>query len=170
MPLTFHSLLSFLFCACCVIATNIQVHDDSFQPDETLHITSINAEIACTTRQSVVINGTTPGPAVTLNAEKTTWIRVYNDMTDQNATIHWHGLTESVAPFSDGTPLASQWPIPPGHFFDYELHPTDDEAGSYFYHSVSPSLIRSSQLVTSFYFLTRINSMLSSRRCLPSDR
>ena len=22
---------------------------------------------------------------------------------------------------SDGTPLASQWPIPPKHFFDYEL-------------------------------------------------
>lgn len=31
--------------------------------------------------------------------------------------------------------MASQWPIPPGHFFDYELHPSAHEAGTYFYHS-----------------------------------
>jgi L-ascorbate oxidase len=35
---------------------------------------------------------------------------------------HWHGLSQAAAPFNDGTPLASQWPIPPSHFFDYELH------------------------------------------------
>ena len=130
-------LLFTLYQAYQIVAANLQVHDDSFRPDVVLHVSSIDAEIACTTRRSVVVNGTTPGPAVTLTSGKTTWIRVYNDMTDQNATIHWHGLTESVAPFSDGTPLASQWPIPPTRFFDYELHPTEDEAGSYFYHSVS---------------------------------
>lgn len=40
-----------------------------------------------------------------------------------------------VAPFSDGTPLASQWPIPPGYFFDYEVRPDVGYAGTYFYHS-----------------------------------
>jgi L-ascorbate oxidase len=40
-----------------------------------------------------------------------------------------------VAPYSDGTPLASQWPIAPGQFFDYEIHPDVGEAGTYFYHS-----------------------------------
>lgn len=40
-----------------------------------------------------------------------------------------------TAPFADGTPQASQWPIPPGHFFDYELHPMIGDAGTYFYHS-----------------------------------
>ena len=38
-------------------------------------------------------------------------------------------------PFSDGTPLASQWPIPPQHFFDYELYIPNGSAGTYFYHS-----------------------------------
>lgn len=38
-------------------------------------------------------------------------------------------------PFSDGTPLASQWPIPPQHFFDYELQMPNGSAGTYFYHS-----------------------------------
>ncbi len=38
-------------------------------------------------------------------------------------------------PFSDGTPLASQWPIPPNYFFDYELQMPNGSAGTYFYHS-----------------------------------
>lgn len=40
-----------------------------------------------------------------------------------------------MAPFSDGTPQASQWTIPPGHFFDYEIQTTRDDAGTYFYHT-----------------------------------
>ena len=116
------------FSALLVSAANLQTHDASFQPDVVLRISKINAQIACTERESVVVNGTTPGPLVTLTAGKTTWIRVYNDMPNDNATTvsthratwhlvltnlkHWHGLSQSVAPFSDGTPLASQWPIP----------------------------------------------------------
>jgi FtsP/CotA-like multicopper oxidase with cupredoxin domain len=41
----------------------------------------------------------------------------------------------ATAPFSDGTPHAAQWPIPPGHFFDYELFVPIGMAGTYFYHS-----------------------------------
>lgn len=48
---------------------------------------------------------------------------------------HWHGLAQRLAPFADGTPLASQWPIPPGHFFDYEIATENDDSGTYFYHS-----------------------------------
>jgi FtsP/CotA-like multicopper oxidase with cupredoxin domain len=41
----------------------------------------------------------------------------------------------ATAPFSDGTPHAAQWPIPPGHYFDYELLVPLGMAGTYFYHS-----------------------------------
>ncbi|TAQ83117.1 hypothetical protein B7494_g8559 [Chlorociboria aeruginascens] len=41
----------------------------------------------------------------------------------------------AVSPFSDGTPGASQWPIPPNHYFDYELQIEPGHAGTYFYHS-----------------------------------
>jgi L-ascorbate oxidase len=41
----------------------------------------------------------------------------------------------AVSPFSDGTPGASQWPIPPNHYFDYELELDVGHAGTYFYHS-----------------------------------
>ncbi|KAF3940375.1 Laccase-2 [Dactylella cylindrospora] len=56
-------------------------------------------------------------------------------MKEFNLTVHWHGLTQRTAPFSDGAPQVSQWPIPPGHFFDYEIHPDIGDAGTYFYHS-----------------------------------
>lgn len=48
---------------------------------------------------------------------------------------HWHGLSQRSAPFSDGTPQVSQWPIPSFHYFDYEIRPEIGDAGSYFYHS-----------------------------------
>lgn len=98
-----------------------------------MSIASINQ--ACRTRLSAVVNGTSPGPPLQIKPDHTTWIRVHNDMEAENLTMHWHGLSKSVAPFSDGTPLVSQWPIPPGHFFDYELHPIPEESGTYFYHS-----------------------------------
>ena len=41
----------------------------------------------------------------------------------------------AASPFSDGTPLASQWPIPPKNYFDYELRMPNGSAGTYFYHS-----------------------------------
>lgn len=41
----------------------------------------------------------------------------------------------AVSPFSDGTPSAAQWPIPPMHFFDYEIRPDVGMAGTFFYHS-----------------------------------
>lgn len=41
----------------------------------------------------------------------------------------------ATSPFSDGTPLAAQWPIPAGKFFDYEIHVPIGMAGTYFYHS-----------------------------------
>ena len=40
-----------------------------------------------------------------------------------------------MSPFSDGTPQASQWPIPPLHYFDYEFQLQSGDAGTYFYHS-----------------------------------
>ncbi|KAE8381839.1 Cupredoxin, partial [Aspergillus bertholletiae] len=120
-----------------VTATHARLvlHDDSFEPDHILRVTTQRLNQACIDRYSVVINGSLPGPELHIQEGEVSWIRVYNDMEDLNVTMHWHGLTAFTAPFSDGTPLASQWPIPPGHFFDYEVRPEPGYAGTYFYHS-----------------------------------
>jgi L-ascorbate oxidase len=43
-------------------------------------------------------------------------------------------LSQRTAPFSDGSPV-SQWPIKPQDCYDYAVHPENDDAGTYFYHS-----------------------------------
>lgn len=62
-------------------------HDASFVPDHVLRLTYENVSVGCQSRASVLINGTTPGPELRLAPGKTSWIRVYNDMTEYNATI-----------------------------------------------------------------------------------
>ncbi|KAL2147560.1 hypothetical protein VTI28DRAFT_8815 [Corynascus sepedonium] len=111
------------------------VHDAQFAPDHVLRVSVAQVPTACEPREDVVINGFSPGPAIHLLAGTRTWIRVYNDMADRNLSMHWHGLSQRFAPFSDGTPSATQWPIPPGHFFDYEIQTELGDAGTYFYHS-----------------------------------
>ncbi|KAI2606758.1 putative multicopper oxidase [Hypoxylon sp. NC1633] len=118
-----------------VVATTASIHNDSWQPEYVLHATFEDVTMNCEQRESVVFNGTTPGPSLFMKEGETTWVRVYNDMSDLNFTVHWHGLTMRTAPFSDGTPIVSQWPIAPGMFFDYEIHPEVGDAGTYFYHS-----------------------------------
>ncbi|OTA98175.1 putative multicopper oxidase [Hypoxylon sp. CI-4A] len=117
------------------VATTASIHDESWQPEYVLHASSETITMNCEQRESVVFNGTMPGPPLYLKEGQTTWVRVYNDMPDLNFTVHWHGLTMRTAPFSDGTPIVSQWPIAPGRFFDYEIHPEKGDAGTYFYHS-----------------------------------
>ncbi|RMD40596.1 hypothetical protein DV735_g4534, partial [Chaetothyriales sp. CBS 134920] len=104
-------------------------------PEYKLVATAENITLHCQSRYSVVFNGTSPGPPLHLRENHTTWVRVYNHIDDENLTVHWHGLSQRTAPFSDGTPQVSQWPIAPGAFFDYEITPQIGDAGSYFYHS-----------------------------------
>ncbi|KAL7917227.1 Cupredoxin [Trichoderma austrokoningii] len=127
--------LSIMSLAACVVSLQAHVHDESFVPDAVLTITQENIGLGGIERYSTQVNGSVPGPTLYLPEDKVFWIRVYNNMKDENLTIHWHGLSQATYPFSDGTPLASQWPIPPLHFFDYELKAPNGSAGTYFYHS-----------------------------------
>ncbi|KAF7969597.1 hypothetical protein HWV62_26829 [Athelia sp. TMB] len=113
----------------------LYVHNSSFTPDEILRVTAENVTQGCESRYSVLVNGSFPGPELRFQEGDQRWIRVYNDMSDKNLTMHWHGLSMATYPFSDGTPQASQWPIPPKHYFDYQLHLEQGQAGTYYYHS-----------------------------------
>ncbi|PHH79253.1 hypothetical protein CDD80_5337 [Ophiocordyceps camponoti-rufipedis] len=117
------------------VRADFQVHDDGFKPDFVINATMGELDVDCNKRLSVLLNGQSPGPQINMTEGSITWVRVWNHMEDQNLTMHWHGLSQRTAPFSDGTPLVSQWPIPPGHFFDYEVKPEPGDAGTYFYHS-----------------------------------
>ncbi|RYP35501.1 hypothetical protein DL767_003755 [Monosporascus sp. MG133] len=109
--------------------------DAGYEPEYVLIAAEQDITINCESRRSVVFNGTSPAPPLYMKEGRTTWVRVYNYISDKNVTTHWHGLSQRTAPFSDGTPLISQWPIAPGEYFDYEIRPEVGDAGTYFYHS-----------------------------------
>lgn len=75
------------FCATITEAV-LHVHDNTFVPDAILRITAENLAQSCLPPKStILINGTAPGPELRLQEGRTTWIRVYNDMQDQNLTM-----------------------------------------------------------------------------------
>ena len=89
-----------------VQSSRLQLHDVSFSPDYVLRITYGTSSAACRTFPRVLVNGvyrsrtsntglerahrfagTAPGPKITLTEGQTSWIRVYNDMEQQNLTV-----------------------------------------------------------------------------------
>jgi len=64
------------------------VHDASFIPDAVLHITTGERKQSCVpVKEIVLVNGLSPGPELRFTEGKTVWIRVYNDIHDQNITM-----------------------------------------------------------------------------------
>jgi L-ascorbate oxidase len=66
-------------------------HDKSWEPEYVLIATAQNITTNCQSRYSVVFNGTSPGPAIHMREGKTTWVRVYNQIDDQNVTVVGRG-------------------------------------------------------------------------------
>lgn len=58
-----------------------------YVPDYVLTATARNITINCKSRYSVIFNETTPGPPLHLQENYTTWVRVYNNIPDQNLTV-----------------------------------------------------------------------------------
>ena len=90
--------LTWLLCAPHVLALPSQTersskygrprrHDANFVPDFVLRVTYEDVSIGCQTRKSALVNGSLPGPELRLIPGKTSWIRVYNDIPDQNTTM-----------------------------------------------------------------------------------
>lgn len=66
----------------------IQVHDETFIPDAIIRVSSAETKQSCVDEKEVIlINGTSPGPEIRLQEGKTFWIRVYNDLKNENLTM-----------------------------------------------------------------------------------
>ena len=64
------------------------IHDSSFTPDVVLRVTEQTVTQSCIEKSRVIlINGTIPGPELRLLEGRVYWIRVFNDMTEQNLTM-----------------------------------------------------------------------------------
>lgn len=79
LPLAFGSLAA---------AASLQVHDASFVPDAVLVVTEGSRKQSCVPEKEILlVNGTSPGPALRFKEGQTVWIRVYNNVHTQNLTM-----------------------------------------------------------------------------------
>ena len=78
-----------LLAQCLLIEASLRLvtHDGEFVPDHVLRVSTRNISVACETRQSAVVNGTSPGPELRIPSGQRTWIRVYNDLEQANLTM-----------------------------------------------------------------------------------
>ncbi|HWK53852.1 MAG TPA: copper resistance system multicopper oxidase [Hyphomicrobiales bacterium] len=100
-----------------------------------IHLTIDRAMFTVAGKQShaVTVNGGLPSPLLRLREGDTFRVAVTNALTDEDASIHWHGV---ILPFHmDGVPGLSFPGIAPGDTFVYEFPIV--HAGTFWYHSHS---------------------------------
>ena len=80
---------------------------------------------------ALLLNGQLPGPTLRFTEGETFRVRMENHLSDQPATIHWHGMLVPNA--MDGVPDITQVATAAGQSFVYEYPLV--QSGTYWYHS-----------------------------------
>ncbi|XP_047946827.1 laccase-14-like [Salvia hispanica] len=89
----------------------------------------------CTTKSMLTVNRQFPGPTIYARRGDVVLFDIIN-LSDQNITIHWHGVKMPRYPWSDGTNLVTMCPITPGNKFRQRMILSDEE-GTLFWHAHS---------------------------------
>ena len=84
-------------------------------------------------RQFISVNGRIPGPTLIVYEGQTVIVDVFNRLSSQGVTIHWHGIHQRRTPWMDGVASLSQAPIVSGGQFRYIFNATP--SGTHWYHS-----------------------------------
>jgi iron transport multicopper oxidase len=109
---------------------------DTSAPPQTreysFHISLGDAPIGGIARQTILVNGMSPGPIVEANVGDRIVATVYNGLPN-GTSVHWHGMRQVGSNFMDGTASFSQCPIPPGWSGCYNFIVQD--VGTYWWHS-----------------------------------
>lgn len=84
-------------------------------------------------RQFIAVNGRIPGPTLIVSENQIVIVDVFNSLTSEGVSIHWHGIHQRKTPWMDGVGSLSQTPILPGGMFRYIFKASP--AGTHWYHS-----------------------------------
>ena len=84
-------------------------------------------------RQYIAVNGRIPGPTLIVRENQKVIVDVFNHLSSEGVTIHWHGIHQRNTPWMDGVGSLSQAPILPGGRFRYIFNA--NPAGTHWYHS-----------------------------------
>ncbi len=84
-------------------------------------------------RIAYTVNGSLPAPTLRWREGDTVTLRVFNDLPNRDASIHWHGIL--LPANMDGVPGLSFHGIKPGESYTYRFQVKQN--GTYWYHSHS---------------------------------
>lgn len=84
-------------------------------------------------RQFISVNGKIPGPTLIVYENQLVIVDVFNHLSSEGVTIHWHGMHQRRTPWMDGVGALSQAPIDPGGQFRYIFNAFP--SGTHWYHS-----------------------------------
>ena len=84
-------------------------------------------------RQFISVNGRIPGPTLIVHEHQHVIVDVFNRLSSEGVTIHWHGIHQKTSPWMDGVAALSQAPIVPRGRFRYIF--AASPSGTHWYHS-----------------------------------
>ena len=127
----FLALLGTTACAELARGIGLQVAPDNLKADITIHISSVEIEVAPKKIiKTTGYNGSAPGPVLRLREGQPIIVEVFNE-TKIPEVVHWHGLfvpSDVDGSEEEGTPM-----VPPGGMRRYSFVPRP--AGTRWYHS-----------------------------------
>lgn len=107
-------LFSLLFCFA------FRAHAGTVSYDWNLNWVSVNpdGELA---RPAIGINGKWPNPAIEAYVGDRIIVNLHNQLGNETASLHWHGIYQEGSNGMDGPPATTQCEIPPGTSFTYDF-------------------------------------------------
>ncbi|XP_047983874.1 laccase-14-like [Salvia hispanica] len=114
---------------CCIMQANASVRSLRFE------VVNFDYTRLCTKKPLLTVNGQFPGPIIYARRGDLVIVDIVNH-SDQNITIHWHGVKMPRYPWSDGTDYVTQCPIQPGKNFTQRMILSDEE-GTLWWHAHS---------------------------------
>lgn len=72
-------------------------------------------------RPAIGINGKWPNPAIEAQVGDRIVIDLHNQLRNETASLHFHGIFQEGSNGMDGPPAATQCEIPPGVSFSYDF-------------------------------------------------
>ncbi|BFG40990.1 hypothetical protein CerSpe_272640 [Prunus speciosa] len=98
-------------------------------------LTESNFTRLCETKSILTVNGTLPGPTITVRKGDTAYVNVHNQGS-YGLTLHWHGVKQPRNPWYDGPENVTQCPIQAGSNFTYWIIFSTEE-GTLWWHAHS---------------------------------
>jgi FtsP/CotA-like multicopper oxidase with cupredoxin domain len=125
-----HEILNNVFAATPMRRTGNPLRFPPVLSGNNLILSKINYDIFPTGQTQVyAMNNSYLSPTIIAEKGSVVTVQFSNQLTNEDATIHWHGL--SVPELMDGHPKD---PITPGNSYTYSF-PVLNRAGTYFYHA-----------------------------------